>query len=493
MTLKLYNTPHHKKEVFQPIKKNHVSMYVCGPTVYDFCHIGHARSVIVFDVLLRFLRAKGFEVTYVRNFTDIDDKIIKRARELGTDTNSLAEKYINAFHDDMASLYMIPPTFEPRATEHIEGMINMVKTLIDRGHAYVTGNDVYFSVESFKGYGGLSGRNIEDMKAGSRIDVNSNKRHPADFALWKSAKPDEPRWESPWGPGRPGWHLECSVMSNHYLGASFDIHGGGKDLLFPHHENERAQSLCANGGIFAKYWVHNGFVMINSEKMSKSLGNFLTIKDALKTYHPEVLRLFLLSRHYRTPLDFSNNAVMASQSGLIKIYRTLKRLEALIGHVEPLHTDATINCLADKDTLPATDSLLTQFSAAMDEDLNTAEAIGIIFEKVREINRVLNSVNGPLKKDIHVALTNDRHQIYVACYILGLLNETPDDFFEQINEKNAKKDRADINVIKQMINDRNRARTEKNWAKADEIRDRLKEMGVILEDGPEGTTWRFDL
>jgi cysteinyl-tRNA synthetase len=448
---------------------------------------------VVFDVLLRFLRAKGFEVTYVRNFTDIDDKIIKRAHDLGTDTNSLAEKYINAFHDDMARLYMISPTFEPRATAHIKEMINMVKTLINRGHAYITGNDVYFSVETFKDYGSLSGRNIEDMKAGSRIDVNSNKRHPADFALWKAAKPDEPKWESPWGYGRPGWHLECSVMSNYYLGPSFDIHGGGEDLLFPHHENERAQSLCANGGIFAKYWVHNGFVMINSEKMSKSLGNFLAIKDALKTYHPEVLRLFLLSRHYRTPLDFSDAAVTASQSGLIKIYRTLKRLDALIGPAEPLHEDMINACFANKDSQSEKDSLLTQFSTAMDEDLNTAEAIGSIFEKIREINRVLNAANGSLKKDIHTALTNDRRQIYAACYILGLLNETPDDFFAQLNEQHVKKDQTDINVIEQMINDRNRARTEKNWTKADRIRDRLKEMGVILEDGPKGTTWRFDL
>jgi len=285
----------------------------------------------VFDVLVRYLRATGLGVTYIRNFTDVDDKIINRANELGKETGALAQEFIDAFHEDMGRLDVLNADVEPRATEHIGGMIEMVKTLLERGHAYQEGMDVYFSVESLKGYGELSGRVLDDMQAGSRIAVDEKKRHPMDFVLWKGVKPGEPQWDSPWGAGRPGWHLECSVMSNQYLGATFDIHGGGKDLLFPHHENERAQSIGANGGGFARYWVHNGFVTIESEKMSKSLGNFLTIRDALENNRPEVLRLFLLSKHYRSPIDFSKSGVDAMQSGLVRIYRTLQRLNDVIG------------------------------------------------------------------------------------------------------------------------------------------------------------------
>ncbi|MCD6298699.1 MAG: cysteine--tRNA ligase, partial [Deltaproteobacteria bacterium] len=364
MTLRLYNTATRKKETFKPLKEGKVGIYVCGVTVYDLCHIGHARSAIVFDILTRYLRAMGLDVTYVRNFTDVDDKIIERANKLGKETSDIAQEFIDAFYEDMDRLYVLKADEEPRATEHIEGMIEMVSTLLDRGYAYAEGTDVFFSVKDFEGYGRLSGRKLDDMQAGSRIAVDEKKRHPMDFVLWKGVKPGEPQWDSPWGPGRPGWHLECSVMSNFFLGASFDIHGGGRDLLFPHHENERAQSLCANDGSFAKYWVHNGFVTVESEKMSKSLGNFLTIRDALKTYHPEVLRLFLLSKHYRGPLDFSRSGVLDLQSGLVRIYRTLQRLEDLIGPYEGQPEETQPAFLLNQP-----DPFIEQFIGMMDDDL----------------------------------------------------------------------------------------------------------------------------
>ena len=324
MTFRLYNTATRKKEDFVPLKEK-FGIYVCGVTVYDLCHIGHARSAIVFDVLVRYLRARGLDVTYVRNFTDVDDKIINRANELGKETGALAQEYIDAFHEDMGRLGVLNADVEPRATEHIDGMIEMITALLDRGHAYQEGTDVFFSVESFKGYGELSGRKLDDMQAGSRIAVDEKKRHPMDFVLWKGSKPGEPHWDSPWGSGRPGWHLECSVMSNHYLGPSFDIHGGGKDLLFPHHENERAQSIGANGGEFARYWVHNGFVTIESEKMSKSLGNFLTIRDALKVITRRCCGCSCSPNITEAPSTFPKARVDAMQSGLVRIYRTFQR------------------------------------------------------------------------------------------------------------------------------------------------------------------------
>jgi len=483
--LRLYNTAVRKKEPFYPLREGRVGIYVCGVTVYDLCHIGHARSAIVFDVLVRYLRARGFDVTYVRNFTDVDDKIIKRANETGKETAVLAQEYIDAFYEDMGKLGVLNADHEPRATEHIRGMIDMIKALLERGHAYEAGGDVFFSVESFHGYGELSGRKLEDMQAGSRIAVNKKKRHPMDFTLWKSAKPGEPQWDSPWGPGRPGWHLECSVMSNHFLGPSFDIHGGGKDLLFPHHENERAQSIGANGGDFAKYWVHNGFVTVESEKMSKSLGNFLTIRDALKSYHPEVIRLFLLSKHYRRPLDFTKSGIRALQTGLVRIYRTLQKVEEVAGHPDP--------GVMDKGTFLSGDrhpSFLEQFISAMDDDLNTPAAIGLIFEKVREMNRALGEGEADKDDSLRVHLRDARMQVSLAGRVLGILGESPEAFFGQIAEMEG---HPDPQEIEKLIAVRAEARANRDWAKADEIRDRLKEMGVIVEDGPQGTTWRFDV
>jgi len=458
-----------------------VGLYVCGVTVYDLCHIGHARSTIVFDILVRYFRAKGYDVTYVRNFTDIDDKIIQRANLLKKEPKALAREFIEAFYVDMGRLGVLNADVEPLATDHIDGMIEMTKTLVDRGYAYTEGGDVYFSVDSYKGYGSLSGRNLEDMRAGSRVAVDDKKRHPMDFVLWKSAKPGEPQWPSPWGLGRPGWHLECSVMSNKYLGPTFDIHGGGRDLLFPHHENERAQSMCANEGEFARYWVHNGFVTVESEKMSKSLGNFLTIRDALEIYHPEVLRLFLLSKQYRSPLDFSKKDVAGLQTGLVRIYRTLQRLNDLVGSDDVENTSSK----------SGTGDFFEKFTEMMDDDLNTAGALGLIFEKVREMNRLMDPEDGkPISQGTLNRMKEDRSQLLRAGTILGLFHENPARFFEQLAGPSTNVNTAEIDAL---VEKRTQARADKDWAASDAIRDQLKEMGVILEDSPQGTTWRLDV
>jgi cysteinyl-tRNA synthetase len=483
MSLRVFNTATRAKEDFIPLREGEVGMYVCGVTVYDLCHIGHARSAIVFDVLVKYLRARGFHVTYVRNFTDVDDKIIDRAKQLGKEPKVLAEEYIRAFYDDMGKLGIQNADREPRATEHIQGMIDMIKRLIDKGFAYVEGTDVFYSVEKFSGYGQLSGRRLEDMKAGSRIAVDEKKRHPMDFVLWKGAKPGEPQWPSPWGQGRPGWHMECSVMSGHFLGSSFDIHGGGEDLLFPHHENERAQSIAANGGQFARYWLHNGFVTVESEKMSKSLGNFLTIRDALQMYHPEVLRLFLLSKHYRSPLDFSKSAVLGLQAGLVRIYRTLQRLDQIIGPDEDKGTVPLPSSLS----APEKDSLLDQFVQTMDDDLNTANAVALLFETVKEMNKTMDS---PLDESSRARLSLERRHLTLVATVLGFLREAPEVFFEALATSAQATDSGEIETL---IEERNVARKNKDWAKADAIRRRLKDMGIVLEDGPKGTTWRYDL
>ncbi|MFZ7111632.1 MAG: cysteine--tRNA ligase [Desulfatiglandales bacterium] len=486
MALTLYNSATRKKEVFETLQEGKVGMYVCGVTVYDLCHIGHARSAIVFDVLARYLRARGYDVTYVRNFTDVDDKIIARANQLGRAYRDLAQEFIEAFYEDMGRLKVLKADKEPRATEHIDGMIDMIKVLLAKGYAYVEGEEVFYSVEALGSYGRLSGRRIEDMQAGSRIAVDERKHHPMDFVLWKPAKPGEPQWPSPWGAGRPGWHMECSVMSNHFLGETFDIHGGGKDLIFPHHENERAQSIAANGGEFARYWVHNGFVTIESEKMSKSLGNFLTIRDALDIYPPEVLRLFLLSKHYRSPLDFAKSGVKDFQSGLVRIYRTLQRMNEILGPHEVEQGDPGIDVLRDETE----DEFLRQFVRIMDDDLNTAGAIGLIFEKIKDINRRMDAEADQPDSAVKEALAKDRRDLMSAGRVLGLLDEDPEAFFEAISSPSERPDESEVEA---MIEERARARAEKDWAQADAVRDKLKEMGIILEDGPQGTTWRFEL
>jgi cysteinyl-tRNA synthetase len=485
MSIRLYNTAAKKKEDFQPIREGKAGIYVCGVTVYDLCHIGHARSAIVFDVLVRYFRARGLEVTYIRNFTDVDDKIIERARQMEKEPSALAQEYIESFYEDMDRLGVLRPDREPRATDHISDMIEMIKTLMEKDYAYVQGDDVYYSVEKFEGYGSLSGRRLEDMKAGSRIAVDEKKRHPMDFALWKGAKPGEPQWESPWGPGRPGWHMECSVMSNFFLGPTFDIHGGGKDLLFPHHENERAQSSAANDAEFARYWVHNGFVTVESEKMSKSLGNFITIRDALKEYPAEALRIFLLSKHYRSPLDFSKKDMLNLQSGLVRIYRTLQRLEELLG---PL-TDKEINHGQGSFKGEQSDDFLKEFVNTMDDDLNTAGAVGLIFEKVKDMNRLMDLNDKKPDPSIIKQLDEGRNNLLKTGGILGILNRKPDDFFDDI----ARPSDIDRNEVEKMIRERKEARAQKDWARADVIRDKLQDMGVVLEDSPQGTKWRREI
>jgi len=425
----------------------------------------------------------GFDVTYVRNFTDVDDRIIEKARETGADSALVANEYIDAFYEDMDRLGLLRPDKEPRATAHINDMIEMIKILIDKGIAYIEGTDVFYSVEKFPEYGMLSGRRLEDMKAGSRVAVDERKRHPLDFALWKAAKPGEPQWDSPWGPGRPGWHIECSVMSNFYLGPTFDIHGGGMDLLFPHHENERAQSMAAyDGSGFARFWVHNGFVTVESEKMSKSLGNFITIRDALKEYPAEVLRLFLLSKHYRSPLDFSRKDVLDMQSGLIRIYRSLQRLETFIGTYGSKDKTSGPDLIKDEQE----DSFLGQFISTMDDDLNTAGAIGLIFEKVKEMNRILDAYQARPDDSALTLLKNERENLIKAARVLGLLEDNPEVFFGKISQTPD----IDPEEVEKMIRERSEARARKDWVMADSIRDRLQEMGIVLEDSPQGTIWR---
>ena len=477
MTIHIYNSLGRKKEPFVPVEPGTVKMYVCGPTAYDSCHIGHARSVVVFDVIARYFKARNYKVTYVRNFTDIDDKIIERANRLGIDTTELAEKYINEFYEDMDALYVDRADFEPRATEFIEHMIRVIEKLLEKGVAYAIGGDVYFAVDKFEGYGKLSGRRLEDMEAGARVDIDEKKHNPFDFALWKSSKPGEPNWESPWGKGRPGWHIECSAMSSDFLGQTFDIHGGGKDLIFPHHENEIAQSEAAFGQPFARYWVHNGFVNIAHEKMSKSLGNFLMIKDVLRAYHPEAVRVFLLSKHYRSPVDFSDKALEEADISLDKIYALLERIEALVG--------------PPTDLGGAGGACWNRFCEAMDDDFNTAQGIGILFDAVRRLNRQLDESTGATVASSAPDLVPDRDDLLRIARILGILNAAPADYFEKKKMHLLAKKKIDPAEIDRLIAERYQARQTKDWDRADAIRKTLEQMNVVLEDRPDGTVWKL--
>ena len=482
MTIRVYNTLTRQKESFEPITPGRVRMYVCGPTVYDSCHIGHARSIVVFDVIYRYLQLRGYQVTYARNFTDVDDKIINRANELGISTADLSEKYIAEFHADMDALNVKRPDFEPRATGHIDQIIAVVKRLIEKDYAYEAGGNVFFAVEKFDSYGKLSGRKLSEMEAGARVEIDKQKRNPMDFVLWKASKPNEPAWESPWGNGRPGWHIECSAMSADYLGKSFDIHGGGKDLIFPHHENEIAQSEAAYGKSFVKYWIHNGFVNINSEKMSKSLGNFLMIKDILKTYHPESVRLFLLSNHYRSPVDFTDQAIKEASSALDKIYTLLERIESTFGELP-----ATADPGAEAETNGT--EFWQSFCHAMDDDFNTAQGMGVLFDAVRQANRLLDEspANSAAQEKI---LAICREMLNIG-NVLGLLAEIPAQYFEKQREAVLEHASVDVETIEKLVKDREAARNAKDFQTADRIRDQLKEMHIQLEDRPDGTIWRY--
>ncbi len=451
--LKIYNSLAREKQDFVPRETGKVSMYVCGMTVYDFCHLGHARVMVVFDMVYRWLTQMGYQVKYVRNITDIDDKIIQRANENGETIQVLTERFIQAMNEDSDALGILRPSIEPKATQHIDGMIEMISTLIEKGHAYHAANgDVFYSVNSFAGYGKLSGKSLEDLRAGERVEVDNSKRDAMDFVLWKSAKPNEPAWDSPWGRGRPGWHIECSVMSACHLGQHFDIHGGGQDLQFPHHENEIAQSEGAHDCTFVNYWMHNGFVRVDNEKMSKSLGNFFTIREVLKQYDAEVVRFFILRAHYRSPLNYSDAHLDDAKLALTRLYTALRDVPA----------NANI----------ANDSLYYQrFMEAMQDDFNTPEAIAVLFDLANQVNKTKSPVlAGELK---------------AMAGILGLLQRDAQQFL-QAGEQNAGQNEQ----IQAKIEARAQAKRDKNFALADSIRAELLAQGIILEDSAQGTTWR---
>jgi cysteinyl-tRNA synthetase len=485
--LLIYNSQTRRKEPFIPQKAGEVRLYVCGVTVYDECHIGHARSFIVFDAMVRYLKSRGFTVHYIRNFTDVDDKIIVRAKAEGISASDLAQRYIRSFHEDMAALSVERATHEPRATGYIPAIIHIIEALVRQGNAYEVQGNVYFAVEKFPGYGKLSGRNLEEMMAGARVEPEPGKNHPMDFALWKAGKPGEPQWESPWGPGRPGWHIECSAMSTELLGPTLDIHGGGKDLIFPHHENELAQTEAYTGKTFVRYWVHNGFVTLNREKMSKSLGNFLTIREMLSRYHPEVVRLFLLSSHYRSPLDYSEETIRRTEDGLTRLYSTLDQLSRQGANqgVEP-KPEPGEGGKALRDPL---NTFHQKFETAMSDDFNTARAIGYLFDLVKKINRVLMENPGlALSRDLRDRILQETGRVGE---ILGILKEPPAQFLDNLKRTRARAADLDEERIEALVAERNEARRMKDWARADAIRRELTDMKVTLLDSPEGTTWKF--
>jgi cysteinyl-tRNA synthetase len=488
MGLRVYNTLTKKKEEFVPMNEGKINMYVCGVTVYDVCHIGHARANVVFDVIYRYLQASGYDVKYVRNFTDVDDKIINKANEAGKSCTEITERYIDEINADMGLLNLIKPTIEPKATEHILDMVETVKKLVDKGHAYEVGGDVYFSVESFSGYGKLSSRSMDEMMAGARIKVDERKKNPLDFALWKASKPGEPHWPSPWGEGRPGWHIECSTMSTKYLGDTFDIHGGGKDLIFPHHENEIAQSECSTGQKFVNYWLHNGFVNINAEKMSKSLKNFFTIKEVLQEFHPEVLRMFLISNHYRSPIDFTDTNMNETKGTLDRCYAAMRLIKEKLSEKE---TDGT------KQEFDAALELKGKVSAfrqsikeAMDDDFNTAISISLLLELVRLTNRYISDPDFCVCASSGDILNSVVEQLKYFEDIFGILTYEPEVYFGEEKESGLKKLGIFEEEISNLIEERATARKEKDFKKSDEIRDKLSNLGIILEDSKEGTTWK---
>ena len=461
--MKILNTLTRRKEEFVPINEGKVGIYVCGPTVYDYIHIGNARPMIVFDTLRRYLEYKGYDVNYVSNFTDVDDKIIKRANEEGVDASVISERYIAEVKKDMAALNVREATTHPKATEEIPDMIEMVKTLIEKGYAYEVNGTVYFRTRKFKDYGKLSKKNIDDLRSGNRdllVSGVDEKEDPLDFVLWKPKKEGEPSWPSPWGDGRPGWHLECSVMSKKYIGDVIDIHAGGEDLVFPHHENEIAQSEAANGTEFARYWMHNGFLKINNEKMSKSLGNFFTVREIAEKYPLQVIRFFMLSAHYRSPLNFSADLVEASKNGLERILTAVDRLKSISG------TEGEV----DKAVADEMDAFVKKYEAAMDDDLNTADAISVIFELVKYAN--VNVTEESTKATVELMLNT----VTKLCDILGIITEKKKEILD-----------SDIEAL---IEERQAARKAKNFARADEIRDQLSDMGIILEDTREGVKWK---
>ncbi|MBQ2661769.1 MAG: cysteine--tRNA ligase [Clostridia bacterium] len=457
--MQIYNTMTRKKEELVPINPGKIGMYVCGPTVYNFFHIGNARPFVVFDTMRRYLEYLGYDVTFVQNFTDIDDKLIRKANEENSTVPEIAERFIKEYYVDADALGVERASCNPRATEHIDEIIALVQKLIDAGHAYAADNgDVYFSVRSYPAYGKLSGQSIESLESGARIDPTEQKRDPLDFALWKGAKPNEPSWDTPWGKGRPGWHIECSAMSMNILGETFDIHAGGQDLIFPHHENEIAQSEASTGKPFAKYWMHNGYINVNNQKMSKSLGNFLLVRDIAKEFDLEAVRMFLLSAHYRNPVNFSRDLVEQASTGLARLKTARERLENA-----PVAEVATAE---DADFIAAVDNYKKSFCEAMDDDLNTADALGVLFEYARAVNTFVST---PSSKE---ALEKAKELFDSITSIFSILRNKESDTFPE--------------EALALLNERSQARADKNWARADEIREQLKEMGFAVEDSKEG-------
>ena len=492
MALRFYNTMTRQKEEFKPIEDKKVGIYVCGITAYNVCHIGHARSAVVFDIITKYLRYKGYNVIYVKNFTDVDDKIIEKANTEGVSISEISERYIREHNEDMDSLGVARPTMAPRATENIKGMIRHITNLQAKGLAYVKEGDVYFSVERFKGYGKLSRRNLEDMLAGSRVAVDEKKENPFDFALWKASKEGDPWWNSPWGRGRPGWHIECSVMSQRFLGDTFDIHGGGEDLIFPHHENEIAQSEGVTGKTFANYWIHNAFVRVDNEKMSKSLGNIFTIKELLKRYHPEVLRFFMIQSHYRTSVDFSSESLAESKVGMERFYTTLKNIkDANVSDVDFSGISEKDLSERDEDVSRHVEALPGRFVEAMDDDFNTAMAIGYIFDTVRLINGYMADGKASMTAEKLFVLDTAQRYIKKAGKILGLFLEDPDEYFRKDRDREAEKRGLNVEEIERLISERVQVRAAKDWQMADEIRETLAKRGVILKDTPTTTTWKI--
>lgn len=483
MSLVIYNTALRNKEAFLPLTPGQVKLYACGVTVYDRCHLGHARASVVFDVVYRYLLFSGYQVSYVRNFTDIDDKIIRRAEEKKIFWKDLTCQNIVAFHEDMEALGNLPPTVEPRATDHIADMIALIVRLIENNLAYVAGGDVFFRVKSFQSYGALSHKNIDDLESGARVEVMESKEDPLDFALWKSAKPGEPFWESPWGAGRPGWHIECSAMSMRYLGETFDLHAGGRDLIFPHHENEIAQSTGATGKPFARYWLHNGFVNINADKMSKSLGNFLTIQEVLTKHDAEVVRAFLLSVHYRSPIDFTEQNLADMQQGLERYYLTVQRARGFLEQ-KPSGLQREMP-EEDRNTIAG---LSAEITASMDDDFNTVKLLGQVFSAVRSLNKLLDE----FEKQKPAVLFELAEQFLAAAAqvgrVLGCVGVGDADFFARQKSRFLKSIQIDESVILQKIKDRHQARLEKNFKRADEIRDECFKMGIELKDSAGGRT-----
>lgn len=456
--LKIFNSLTREKETFTPLEQGKVKLYVCGVTTYDYCHIGHARTYVAFDVVVRYLRYRGYDVTFVRNITDVDDKIIQRAAENGESIQALTERFIGYMHDDFAALNLLEPDIEPRVTTHMDEIIELIATLVEKGHAYVADNgDVLFDVSSFEQYGKLSRQNLDQLQAGARVSVDEGKHCPLDFVLWKQAKKGEPSWSSPWGEGRPGWHIECSAMNGKHLGYHFDIHGGGSDLMFPHHENEVAQSCCAHDTPYVNYWMHSGMVQVNEEKMSKSLGNFFTIREVLGQYDAETVRFFLLSGHYRSQLNYSAEHLEQARAGLERLYTALRGRQQQT-------PDTALRAPFD-----------TRFYAALDDDFNVPEAMSVLFDLARETNRLPQGESA--QADQLATLLREYGKV------LGIVQQETETFFHQGNDD-------EIAQIEGLIEARNAARNSRDWAAADQARDQLIALGVVLEDGAQGTTWR---